>query len=169
MINLRSLFLGCCLLCLGLTPVKAQVADTSQLYKTLFSMDSLVFTYAFNDCDLYALPDLISDDFEFYHDKGGITDGKAAFIKTAENNICNNPERPLRKLVEGTMEVFPLRSNGKLYGVVQNGVHQFFIRPTGDAVIPTVKARFMHLWILEEDKWRLRRVISYDHVPWRKE
>jgi hypothetical protein len=29
----------------------------------------------------------------------------------------------------------------------------------------TSKASFTHLWLLEQNTWKLRRVLSYDHQP----
>ena len=45
----------------------------SDLFKALQKQDSLMFEVTFNTCDLRPLEYLVSENFEFYHDKGGIT------------------------------------------------------------------------------------------------
>jgi len=143
----------------------AQVAKDTELYKMLKKNDSLIFDSAFNECKTQDMIPLIAEDFEFYHDTGGITNGKAAFIQTAKQNICGNPKvRPYRELVKGSLQVFTLTKNGTLYGAIQKGDHNFYLRENGE-IRPTVSAKFTHLWILENKKWTLKRVLSYDHQP----
>ena len=145
--------------------VNAQISKDSELYKTLKKNDSLIFNSAFNECKSEDMVPLIMEDFEFYHDTGGVTNGKEAFLRTTKENICGNPNvRPYRELVKGSLEVFPLYKNGKLYGAIQKGDHNFYLREKGKTR-PTVTAKFTHLWILENKKWMLKRVLSYDHQP----
>lgn len=144
---------------------KAQVNHNSEIYKALKKNDSLIFDSAFNHCKSSDLIPIIADDLEFYHDQGGITKGKDTFLNTIKQNICSNPKsKPIRKLVEGTLEVFPLYNNGVLYGALQKGDHNFYLNETGN-IRPTVVAKFTHLWVLENKKWKLKRVLSYDHQP----
>tara|TARA_B100000809_G_scaffold266848_1_gene332168 strand:- start:5758 stop:6249 length:492 start_codon:yes stop_codon:yes gene_type:complete len=147
---------------IGLT-LNAQAGSYSEVYKTLKANDSLIFEHSFNKCELQYLDQLISDDFEFYHDKGGLLDTKAQFIQTMKEGICdsNNTTKSSRELV-GELEVYLLHSNGKLYGALQNGIHSFF-ETTNGKVAPGSTAKFSHLWILENDNWFLKRVISFDH------
>lgn len=143
--------------------LNAQSNEYSEVYNTLKANDSLIFERAFNHCELQHLEYLIPEDFEFYHDKGGILDSKEAFIKVMQDGICNsnNTTKSTRELV-GNLEVFPLYNNGKLYGALQNGIHKFFETTNGNKVAGST-AKFSHLWILENDKWYLKRVISFDH------
>jgi hypothetical protein len=50
--------------------LNAQTDSYSEVYKTLKANDSLLFQHSLNKCELQYLDQLISDDFEFYHDKG---------------------------------------------------------------------------------------------------
>nr|WP_321236901.1 nuclear transport factor 2 family protein [uncultured Psychroserpens sp.] len=136
----------------------------SEVYTTLKANDSLLFERSFNKCETQYLEQLIAEDFEFYHDIGGLEDSKEGFIKSMQNGICNpeNTTKSRRELVEGSLEVFPLKNNGEIYGALQNGVHKFFETTNGKEVAGSI-AKFSHLWLLEDGKWLLKRVISYDH------
>ena len=142
---------------------QAQADKNSEVYKTLKANDSLIFERAFNNCELQHLDDLIADDFEFYHDKGGLINSKEAFIKTMKEGICksNRTHKSTRALV-GELEVFLLYNNGTLYGALQKGVHKFFETTNGTKVAGST-AQFSHLWILENNNWYLKRVLSFDH------
>jgi len=143
----------------------AQVSTDSELYLNLKKNDSLIFDRGFNNCELNAFAHLLSEDLEFYHDKGGITNSKEEFIQQYKNGICGNPNYSSRReLIEGSLEVFALYNGSELYGALQKGVHRFFEKPKGKPEIPGSTARFTHLWLLEDGQWRLKRVLSYDHV-----
>lgn len=148
-----------------LTNLNAQSASDSEVYKTLKANDSLLFERSFNKCETQYLERLISEDFEFYHDISGIENSKSDFIKTMQNGICNpnNATRSRRELVEGSLEVYPLKRNGKIYGALQNGIHKFYETTNGEEVAGST-AKFSHLWIIENGVWYLKRVISYNHL-----
>lgn len=142
----------------------AQVEPSSELYKTIKDMDEILFENGFNKCIISDMEPLISDDLEFYHDQGGITNSKEKFLLTIKQNICSNQEqKPIRKLMEGSLEVFPLYSKEVLYGAIQNGIHEFFIKEANREPYLTSTAKFSHLWLKENGTWKLKRVLSYDH------
>jgi len=141
----------------------SQVAPTSGLFKTLKTHDSLLFEVGFNTCDITQFENLVSDDFEFYHDKSGITASKADFIAGIRDGLCKMDYQARRELVENSLEVYPLENNGVLYGAIQTGSHRFY---EVKAVKPdklTSVAKFTHVWLLENGVWRLSRGLSYDH------
>ena len=146
----------------------AQIDKNSEVFKQLKSNDSLIFESSFNKCKIADLKPLISEDFEFYHDQGGITNTKKEFLESVEKNICSNPKsKPYRELVKGSLKVFPLYKNGTMYGAIQKGSHNFYLIEE-NKTRPTVTALFTHLWILENKKWMLKRVLSYHHTPLKK-
>lgn len=148
----------------GLHSVFGQVSEGSELFKQLKSQDSLLFERGFNECKIAEFEYFISEDLEFYHDQGGLSTSKEDFLDAVRNNICSNPDKkPIRQLIENSLKVFPLYENGKLYGAIQKGEHDFFIREPGKELYKTSSARFTHIWMLEEDQWILKRVLSYDH------
>lgn len=144
-------------------PAPAMNAETRALYDTLKLKDSLLFKIGYNHCDTNIVSALTSDDFEFYHDQGGIMESKAQFLG-AIAGLCQTDYKVSRELEKNSLDVFPLYANGKLYGAVQNGKHQFFEESGTSPKRLTSTARFTHLWILENKQWKLKRVLSYDHV-----
>lgn len=145
----------------------AQVDKGSELFQTLKAKDSILFKIGFNKCEVERSAELMFDDLEFYHDKGGITNSKEAFVTTMKNGICrdDNPEKVYRFLVEESLEVFPMYNNGKLYGALQNGKHFFSTDENMTYENTDNYALFSHLWLLENGEWKIKRVISYNHVP----
>jgi len=141
----------------------AQVSEESELYKTLLKSDSLLFEEGFNNCDLELVDRILSANFEFYHDQNGIQD-KSQFLNTFKESLCSTPNRkPIRKLVSGSMNVFPLFNEGELYGAIQKAQHEFYIKEPEKELYITSVAKFTHLWLLEENQWKLKRSLSYDH------
>lgn len=128
--------------------LNAQTDSYSEVYKTLKANDSLLFQHSFNKCELQYLDQLISDDFEFYHNNGGILDTKKQFIQTMKDGICdsNNTTKSSKELV-GELQVFPLYSDEKLYGALQNDIHNFH-ETTNRTKVAGSTAKFSHLWLL---------------------
>jgi len=142
---------------------KAQLAKTDSLYLALKQQDSIFFERSFNLCDLDYLDKTTHPEMVFFHDQGGIQH-KAEFLAAVKNNICGNPgQKPIRKAAPQSLEVFPLYSNGQLYGVIQTGIHDFYIREKGKPDRHTSRAKFTHVWLLDKGGWLLREVLSYDH------
>jgi len=147
-----------------INPIKAQVSEDSELFIALKTNDSLLFNIGFNKCVLNEFKNLTTDDLEFYHDKNGILKSKAEFINVMANGICHkdNLYKARRELVKGSLKVYPLYENGKLYGAIQNGEHQFYETFQGNEKAGSV-AMFSHLWILENNQWKIKRILSFDH------
>ena len=142
---------------------KAQVQKNSSLFQDLKAQDSVFFERGFNRCDLDYLKNQVAEDLRFYHDQGGFQN-KAQFLENTANNICGSPaQKPIRKIAPESLEVFPLYTSGKIYGAIQTGVHHFYIREKDKKDLWTSTARFTHLWILENENWKLTEVLSYDH------
>lgn len=136
--------------------------EAQKLFRELEQKDSLIFRLGFNKCDTTQFRTLLSDDFEFYHDQSGLQESKEQFIQNAPN-LCKMSYKPSRELVEGSLQVFPLFSNGTLYGAIQMGVHEFYGEQSGKPKYLTSTAKFTHLWIIEDGNWKLKRILSYDH------
>lgn len=141
----------------------AQIAKDSDLFIQLKKADSLFFEEGFNKCNFEILETYIPNDFEFYHDENG-TQNKEQFITAFRESICSNTERkPIRKIVEESLEVFRLKNNGETYGAIQKGTHLFYIKEPNKELYLTNIAKFTSIWSLENGKWKLSRVLSYNH------
>lgn len=126
---------------------------SGQLYEELARMDSELFEAAFVTCDASKFRALFTDDAEFYHDRTGASYGDAA--RTMKS--CPRDNGVTRTLVPASLEVYPMQG----YGAIQVGKHVF--AKAGEPGSET--AQFVHLWKREGDKWRLARVLSFDHRP----
>lgn len=135
-----------------LQAAKAQV--TNELFKKIESLDSILFT-AFNTCDLQTFSSMLSEDPEFYHDKGGLTDYAHSINVTKEN--CERKLGLKRTLIPGSMEVYPIGD----YGAVQIASHRFCHVENGKEDCGTFK--FVHVWRNDNGNWKISRVVSYDH------
>jgi hypothetical protein len=141
----------------------AQVQENSSLFQELKAQDSIFFERGFNRCDLDYLKNQVADNLRFYHDQGGFQD-KAKFLENTANAICGSDDKkPIRKVAPESLEVFPLYTEGKLYGAIQTGVHYFYIREKDKKDLWTSKAKFTHVWIIDKGAWKLTEVLSYDH------
>ncbi|WP_026898073.1 nuclear transport factor 2 family protein [Daejeonella oryzae] len=143
--------------------IMAQENLQSELFTTLQAKDSILFNIGFNKCDISQFEMLVGDDFEFYHDKSGITKSKSAFIESIKNGLCNMDYKARRELVSGSLEVYPLENKGVLYGAIQTGKHCFYEKKKDQEEYFTSIAKFTHVWKLENGNWKLVRGLSYDH------
>jgi hypothetical protein len=159
---LLKIFLAMVLFLFSLV-MEAQVSKGSELYKTLQSKDSILFESAFNSCELKQLDTMISENFEFYHDVVGVQN-KKEFIDAIKSNICSNPGMNNRQRVENSLSVFEMKNNNKRYGAIQKGKHRFQQKIEGRMKTVGI-ADSTHLWILENNTWKLKRVLSYNHKP----
>ena len=144
--------------------MNAQVEKSTDLFKILAAKDSILFERTFNKCEIEKLDPIIAENFEFYHDVVGIQN-KAEFVNAVKNNICKNPGNMRRNLVFGSLEVFPLLNNVEIYGAIQTGKHTFQEKQQGNFKTVGI-ANFTHVWILENKQWKLKRVLSYNHLPY---
>jgi len=125
-----------------------------ELYKEIFRMDSILFN-AFNTRDIVKFGSLFTNDLEFFHDKGGLTDYQYTmnFMKDVAKN--NNGLR--RDLVKGSLEVYPIPG----YGAMEIGAHTFCHVENGKQDCGTFK--FVHVWQKKDGEWKISRVVSYGH------
>src|SRR5258705_7077323 len=98
-------------------PVFAQT-EQQKLTATILHLDS-AFWNAYNNCDTAHFKDFVTDDVEFYHDKGGITSSAAALIESLDKNICGNANQRLRReAVTGSVKVYPMQNGNEIYGAI---------------------------------------------------
>ena len=138
------------------------IAQTSQdlppreLTNKIAHMDSVLF-YAFNTCDVNLSKSLFTEDLEFYHDAGGLTNYSQNVKSIVQR--CNGETKVRRELVEGSLEVFPIKN----FGAIQIGRHRFYYTEKGQGEKLDGTFKFVHIWKNTNGAWKISRVISYDH------
>lgn len=134
---------------------QTQSTTTKNIVETIGESDKQ-FWDAYNTCDLESMSNLFTKDVEFYQDKNGKTSGLDALKKSLEQGLCANGSTLKREPKEGTIQIFELKGIG---GII-SGEHYFLMN--GQAI---EVARFNHLWVYENGKLKMSRVLSYDHKP----
>ena len=147
---------------LALAPV--EVPRPPVLAQAIAARDAALFDVMFVQCDPAALEGLVTDDMEFYHDKGGMM-GHDAFIADYAKNCAAKraPDawRSRRELVAATLKVYAIPG----FGAVEEGTHLFHERKGEGPERLAGKARFSILWKLDADgQWRMARTFSIDHA-----
>jgi hypothetical protein len=101
-----------------------QNLSPQELTRKIAYMDSVLF-YAFNTCDVNMSKSLFTEDLEFYHDAGGLTN----YTQNVNSIIqrCNRETKVRRELVKGSLEVFPIKD----FGAIQIGSHRFYYTEKG--------------------------------------
>ena len=123
------------------------------LFSEIMEQDKKLFEQGFNQCQISVFQELLTDDFEFYHDKSGKSD-KEGFIRDTQRFICGSSVK--RQHLDS--EVLPLYKGDSLYAAIQQGRHTF-----SENEIMVGHARFSHLWIKQGGQWKLSRSLSFAH------
>jgi hypothetical protein len=162
----RASILMLILSCIGYTASAQQNttdAEDQKLRATILHLDSL-FWKTYNECDTENSGQYLTDDVKFYHDKGGITNGKAALVASIKKNICGNPnQRVRREAVPGTVNVYPMRSGNVIYGAIISGEHYFYVTENNKPEKREGLAKFTQLWLLKDGQWKMADILSYSH------
>jgi hypothetical protein len=125
------------------------VPSSTALYKTIANLDSLYFD-TYNTCKLAKMDSMTAADFEFYHDRGGLTTSKQVYLESIKNNICG---KVTRKLTKGSMEVYEIPG----FGAVEEGYHSFYNLAEHSESHPS---KFIIIWRLKDKQWQMTRVVS---------
>ena len=137
--------------------------QSGELYDQIAKMDSLYFS-AQNECNLEKYAFYLSENFEFFHDKGGLTASKDDEMKGMAI-FCGNEQRarqPLRReLIEGSLRVYPMDN----YGALEFCDHVFYLQINDGTEKVVGSGKMTALWKLINSEWKLTRIISYDHQP----
>ena len=133
-----------------------QDLSPQELTKRIAYMDSVLFS-AFNSCDVNMLKSLFTEDLEFYHDKGGLTNYTQNVNSILQR--CSRETKVRRELVKGSLEVFPIKD----FGAMEIGSHRFYYKEKGHEEKLDGTFKFVHIWKNTNGGWKISRVISYDH------
>lgn len=153
-----------CLAVVLFVPSILLFAQTENSLDATIRQQDTVFWDAYNRCDIDKMSEFFWPDIEFYHDKGGLTAGLDSLVVILKNGLCGNPNSHLRReAIPETVKVFPLQKNGVIYGAVLSGEHYFYVNDKGKPEYRDGMAKFFHVWLQKDGKWKMARVISYDH------
>ncbi len=128
--------------------------DDETLYQEIARMDSILFT-SFNNGDIETAKKIFAKELEFFHDTAGLTNYDQTI--NGLQSLFQRNDGLNRRLVAGSMEVFPIKD----YGAIQLGKHTFCHQENGKDDCGTF--RFLHIWQKIDGEWRVTRVVSYDH------
>jgi hypothetical protein len=140
-----------------------------ELTEQIHAADGALFKLFFEGpCDAARFRSMITDDVEFYHDKGGFNVRKPEDFVGQFEERCSKLSDPTswrqrRELVESSLHVDPIPG----WGAMEIGDHLFYERQGAEGPWKLVgKASFSMVWVLGADgKWRISRVLSYAHAP----
>jgi hypothetical protein len=120
------------------------------------------FWAAYNACDRDRMADAFTEDAEFYHDLTGLTRTREGIVTSLMNGPCGDGGQRLRReAVADTVRAYPLAGPYMFL----TGDHVFYVRAPGQVEHVSARARFADVWRLEDGRWRMVRVVSYDHGP----
>ena len=137
---------------------------TRELTDAIAKADAEFFAAFFDTCDVDKVAGMVTDDFEFFHDKHGriVTSGPQ-FVdqmkKKCERQKAGTDFLSKRTLVKGSLKVYPMNE----YGAIEVGVHDFFAVVEGQPDRLTETGQFTHVWKNDGGAWKLARVLSFDH------
>ncbi|WP_444942802.1 nuclear transport factor 2 family protein [Microbulbifer sp. ZKSA006] len=139
---------------------------SEELAQQITSADQHLFDALFNHCDLSEAQDLVTEDFEMYHDKWGQTAKSGEEFVRIISNMCKQRENgsdihARRELVIDSIEIYPVNH----YGAIQTGIHRFYGINDDKSETLRESSQFTHLWKQVDGSWRLARVLSFDHKP----
>ncbi len=141
--------------------VYAQQAKSASIASKVVALDA-EFWKAYNQCTVEDFRKYLTEDLEFYHDKGGLTAGLEKMLSLVKTGICANPDTRLRRVaVQETIQFYPLNK----YGGILTGEHLFYLTEKGQPERLVEKAKFTHVWRSANDQLKMARVLSYDHQP----
>lgn len=145
--------------------VESFAQKSGELFDTISKLDYTFFK-ALNECDLKKYESFLAFDYEFYHDKQGLTVSKASEMESMSLFCGEQRERQQikRELIKESLEVYPIAN----YGAIENGEHIFHLVIDENTSKPVSKAKFTSIWRFDNNEWKLARTISYNHIPYGK-
>jgi hypothetical protein len=133
---------------------KEAKAKSGDLYNQIAHEDSLLFV-AFNSRDLSGMKTFFDPGLELFQDNQGLR--HLDEVMNGFSQIFKQDFILTRKLVSGSMEVYPIKN----YGAIETGKHTFTHMENGKEIVGTFK--FLHIWQKKDGIWKITRIVTYDH------
>lgn len=140
-------------------------ADPAALRAEVEAADDRFFTAFFaSSCQTDTVAAMLTDDFEMYHDKGGVVATSAAqfmadYARTCAARAAPDAWRSRRELVSESLLVDPVPG----LGAIEDGQHRFYERRGDGPERLAGTAQFTQLWEKTATGWKLKRVFSFAH------
>lgn len=146
------------------TAAEIVLPDGEALTAAIAARDAEFFALLFEGCDPDRLRAMLTEDFEMYHDRGGVVATSAEPFVSEYRQSCAARQAPdawrsRRELAAASLGVHPVPG----HGAIEDGEHLFYERQGDGPERLAGRARFTQLWRLTADGWRLARVFSYAH------
>jgi hypothetical protein len=135
------------------------------LRASIAARDAELFELFFLGCEPSRLRPMLTEDIEFYHDKGGFAFRNAEEMVADYTKNCTERAKPdawrsRRELVPASLTVDPVPG----YGAIETGEHLFYERKGDGPEKLAGRARFAIVWKWEEGSWKMSRALSYAHT-----
>lgn len=146
--------------------VQSAMPEGAALTEAIHAADTVLFELAIGGCNPVKLRAMVTDDMEFYHDKGGVTAKSgdefiAEYAKNCEGRKAPDAWRVRRELVLDTLHVDPVPG----FGAIETGEHLFYERQGEGPEKLVGKAAFAQVWKYDDGVWKMHRVLSFAHKP----
>jgi len=146
----------------SLSPVA--IPDGLALQEVIAERSQAFFTLYHDGCDPDRLRRFLLPTFEMYHDQNGVSASTAEPFVARYTERCQPRGRPganrLRRVLRpDSFRVYPVPG----YGAIEEGFHEYYGSVGGRPERKVTEARYLQLWALTPDGWRLARAFSYDH------
>lgn len=160
--KIQAIIIWCLFTCVSTS--MAQLNPTDSLYQVVAMHDSLLYDAAFNIRDGEELKKYLSDDLEFYHDKGGLiatsnNDLIIGFNRNWEKMRAGQKKFQRRELIKGSIEIFSLAG----FGAMVIGKHNFYEYYDNEEEVFDSTAQYITIWHNADGQWKAKRIVSYDH------
>lgn len=137
-------------------PEAQSAANQDPLFATISKLDGDFFD-SFNHCsspdELKKHAGYLSENVEFYHDKGGVSWTRKDYIDKTRANVCGHFRRVL---TAGSLQVYPIKD----YGAIEEGHQEFCYLQSGSCF---GEAKFVIIWHQTSSGWEITRILSYGH------
>ena len=146
--------------------VPPAIPEGAALIEAIHAADTELFELAIGGCDPVKLRGMVTDDMEFYHDKGGVTaksgdEFVAEYAKNCDARMAPDAWHVRRALVLETLHVDPVPG----FGAIETGEHLFYERQGEGPEKLVGKAAFAQVWRYDDGVWKTHRVLSFAHKP----
>ncbi len=141
-----------------------QPQASQAVYDSVAVLDSPVFAALCNNKLEKSSPSF-AEDIGFFHDKGGFNKSCDAVLEMLKEDFFRKQKAftVQREFVKESLKLYPSNDDGVASGALQTGKQSFYETGQGRKERLAGIARFNHLWINNERKWKISRLISYGH------